>query len=111
MRIAYVELPVAGVAGTKAFYQRAFGWSLADFGPSYAATTTGPVDLGLQGDAEEATAAPLVCIQTNDVEDARAAVIAAGGYFTRDIFDFPGGRRFHFSDPAGNELAVFEEEG
>lgn len=109
-RISYVELPTDALPQTKAFYERAFGWSLTDFGPSYAATLGGTVDLGLQGDREEATAKPLVCVQSDDVDAARAAVIAAGGHITRDIFAFPGGRRFHFTDPAGNELAVFQSE-
>jgi hypothetical protein len=107
-RISYVELPVDAIAGAKAFYEAAFGWVLTDFGPAYAATTGGDVDIGLQGDASEATAKPLVCVQSDDVDAARAAVIGAGGHITRDIFAYPGGRRFHFTDPAGNELAVFQ---
>lgn len=105
-RINYVELPVKDIVGTRAFYERAFGWSLAEFGPSYAATTTGDVDLGLQGDASEATAAPLPVIEVADLEAAFATVSGQGGIITRPIFAFPGGRRFHFTDPSGNELAA-----
>ncbi len=105
-RINYVELPVGDIAASKAFYESAFGWSLADFGPSYAATMTGDVDLGLQADAADATAAPLVVIDVDDLETALAAVERAGGHITRPVFAFPGGRRFHFRDPAGNELAA-----
>jgi predicted enzyme related to lactoylglutathione lyase len=110
-RISYVELPAAAIGETRAFYEAAFGWALAEFGPSYAATTGGDVDLGLQGDASEATAKPLICIQTDAIDRAREAVIAAHGHITRDVFAYPGGRRFHFIDPAGNELAVFQPEG
>lgn len=105
-RINYVELPVTGIPAAKAFYETAFGWSLTDFGPTYAATMTGDVDLGLQADATEATTAPLAVIGVVDLEAALLAVTAVGGTVVRPIFAFPGGRRFHFRDPAGNELAA-----
>ncbi len=109
-RINYVELPVADAGVSKAFYEAAFGWQLTDFGPSYAATMTGDVDLGLQGDATEATRAPLPVIAVEGLDDWPAKVMAAGGMITRPIFAFPGGRRFHFTDPSGNELAVVEAD-
>lgn len=105
-RLNYVELPARDVAACKAFYSGAFGWAFADYGPSYAATTTGDVDVGIQGDASEATAQLLPVIEVDDLERASDAVVAAGGSITRAIFAFPGGRRFHFRDPAGNELAA-----
>jgi predicted enzyme related to lactoylglutathione lyase len=104
-RLNCVELPVGDVAAAKAFYERAFGWSLTDFGPTYAATLSGYTDIGLQGDAAEATKAPLAVIEVDDLEAALAVVTAAGGTIVRPIFAFPGGRRFQFTDPAGNELA------
>lgn len=106
----YIELPAADLAASKAFYTKAFGWTLAEFGPSYAATTTGDVDVGLQGDAGEAPAAPLPVIQVDDLDAALAAVTAAGGNIVRPTFAFPGGRRFHFRDPHGNELAVMQAD-
>ena len=105
-RINYVELPAPDIDAAKRFYAGAFGWALADFGPSYAATMTGDVDLGLQGDAAAATRAPLAVIEVDDLEAALAAVTAAGGTIVLPIFAFPGGRRFHFTDPNGNELAA-----
>ena len=99
-RFNYVELPVGDVAAAKAFYGGAFGGSLTSFGPSYAATRTGRTDLGLQGDAGEATKAPLAVIDVPDVEAADAHVLAAGGQIVRPIFAFPGGRRFQFLDPS-----------
>lgn len=105
-RICFVELPVADAAAAGAFYETAFGWTLAAFGPSYACTMSGDVDLGLQGDAGEATVAPLAVIRVDDLVACEAAVVAAGGTISRAAFDFPGGRRFHFRDPAGNELAA-----
>jgi predicted enzyme related to lactoylglutathione lyase len=104
-RLNYVELPVGEIGPTKAFYEHVFGWSLTDFGPTYAATLTGDTDIGLQGDAAEATKAPLAVIDVDDLEAALDAVEAAGGTIVRPIFAFPGGRRFQFTDPAGNELA------
>lgn len=109
-RISYVELPVGKMGPAKGFYEAVFGWSLTDFGSTYASTMTGNVDLGLQADASEATAAPLVVIGVDDLEAGLAAVERAGGTVTRPIFAFPGGRRFHFRDPAGNELAVLKTD-
>lgn len=105
-RINYVELPSASFTASAKFYADAFGWSLASFGPTYACTTTGDVDIGLQGDMPEATKAPLPVIDVDDLEAALATVQKAGGTIIRPIFGFPGGRRFHFRDPSGNELAV-----
>ena len=109
-RLNYVELPVSDTAATKAFFERAFGWSLTAFGPAYAATIGQGTDIGLNGDLEEATAAPLAVIETDDLEAALAAVEAAGAAIIRPIFAFPGGRRFHFREPSGNELAVYVNE-
>ena len=109
-RLNYVELPVTDVPAAKAFYEAAFGWSLTDFGPTYACTLTGDTDIGLQGDAAEATAAALPVIQVDDLEAALAAVTAAGGKVVRPIFSFPGGRRFQFADPGGNEIAVMQAD-
>ena len=104
-RLNYVELPVGDIGPTKAFYETVFGWSLTEFGPTYAATLTGDTDIGLQADAEEATKSPLPVIDVDDLEAALAAVTEAGGTIVRPIFAFPGGRRFQFLDPAGNEMA------
>ena len=102
----YIELPAADIAAAKKFYTEVFDWQLTDFGPSYASTLTGDVDIGLQGDAAEVTRAPLPVIAVDDLEAALQAVIAAGGSIVRPIFAFPGGRRFQFLDPNGNELAA-----
>ena len=109
-RLNYVELPVTDIAAARSFYEAAFGWSLTAFGPTYAATTTGDTDIGLQGDAGDATQAPLAVIEVDDLEAALADVIAAGGTVIRPIFAFPGGRRFHFADPSGNELAAVKSD-
>ena len=109
-RINYVELPAANLAAAKEFYSKVFGWSLTDFGPTYACTLTGDVDMGLQGDRAEATANPLPVIAVDDLEAALAAVTKAGCRIVKPIFSFPGGRRFQFLDPNGNELAVLKAD-
>lgn len=110
-RLNYVELPISDIGAAKNFYERAFGWSLTEFGPTYAATTSGDTDIGLQADSSEATKAPLPVIEVEDLESALAAVQAAGGAIVRPIFAFPGGRRFHFLDPSGNEIAAVKAAG
>ena len=109
-RIDYVELPSATAHElTRAFYSKAFGWSFADFGPDYSAMTTSDVDVGLNGQPEEALAAPLPVVRVDDLEAAFEAVTKAGGTIARPIFSFPGGRRFHFIDPSGSELAAWSD--
>ena len=108
-RIDYVELPsVTAHELTRAFYSRAFGWTFTDFGPEYSGTTSGDVDLGLNGQREEALSAPLPVVRVDDLEAAFDSVSRAGGVIARPIFAFPGGRRFHFIDPSGSELAVWQ---
>ncbi|MEQ7872574.1 VOC family protein [Sphingomonas sp. ASV193] len=108
-RIDYVELPsVTAHEVTRGFYAKAFGWTFTDYGPDYASTTSGDVDLGLNGQPGDALAAPLPVIRVDDLDAALGAVDSAGGTISRPIFSFPGGRRFHFIDPSGSELAVWE---
>lgn len=108
-RIDYVELPSSTAHElTRAFYSRAFGWTFADYGPDYSATTNGTTDVGLNGQRDDALSAPLPVVRVDDVDAALDAVMKAGGTVARPIFAFPGGRRFHFIDPGGSELAVWE---
>ena len=109
-RIDYVELPSTTAHElTRGFYAKAFGWAFTDYGPDYAATTTGDVDVGLNGQRSEALSAPLPVIRVDDLEAVFDAVTKAGGTIARPIFAFPGGRRFHFIDPSGSELAVWSD--
>jgi len=107
-KIDYVEWPATALPQTKAFYAQAFGWGFTDYGPTYAALNEAGLDGGF--DADEGPAKPLVILYSDDLDASRAAVLAAGGVLTRDIFDFPGGRRFQFSDPSGNELGVWSDK-
>lgn len=109
-RIDFIELACADVAEMQDFYSAVFGWEFEQFGPTYACTMTGDVDLGFQADTPEQAVAPLTVIQVPDLEEALASVEAVGGVVTRPIFSFPGGRRFHFRDPAGNELAAHKPD-
>ena len=108
VRPNFIELPTRDLAASQSFFEQVFGMKMTGFGPTYACTMTGDVDLGLQADQTEATKAPLPVIEVNDLETTLAAVTAAGAAVTKPIFSFPGGRRFHFLDPGGNELAAMQ---
>lgn len=109
-RLDYLELPASDLSATRTFYESAFGWTMTEFAPTYAATTTGDTDVGLQADSSERPQSPLGVIRVDDLEAALAAVEAAGGTIVKPIRAFPGGRRFHFRDPSGNELAVWQAD-
>ena len=104
-KLAYLELNGGDMAATKAFYGSVFGWTFTDYGPDYAAFDEG-LDGGFQSDLQHALPAPLPVIFATDLEAMLTKVQAAGATIVRPIFPFPGGRRFHFTDPAGSELAV-----
>ena len=106
-KIDYVEQPGGNLPVLKAFYADAFGWSFTDYGPGYAAFNEG-LDGGFDADPE-ARKTPMVILYAKDLEAMQAKVRAAGGVITRAIFSFPGGRRFQFRDPSGNELGVWSE--
>jgi len=106
-KIDYIEFPGRDLDAIKDFYATAFGWSFADYGPSYVAFESQGADGGFTSDPDEAPAKPLVVLYAHDLEAMLAKVTAAGASIVRPIFPFPGGRRFHFRDPSGNELAVW----
>ncbi len=104
-KLDYLELPAGDLAKLKAFYSDAFGWRFTDYGPTYAAFDEGLAG-GFQADANEGLNQPLPVLYACDLEAMQAKVVAAGGRIIRPIFSFPGGRRFHFTDPSGNALAA-----
>jgi predicted enzyme related to lactoylglutathione lyase len=108
-RIDYLELPSSDGAASRDFFAKAFGWSFTNYGPTYDAVNDAGIDTGIQGDASDPSQpkAPLPIVRTNDLEQAERDVVAAGGVITLPPFDFPGGRRFHFREPGGNEMAVW----
>ncbi len=108
-RIDYIEIPVDDVGVGKAFYAAIFGWSFTDYGPDYSSFDDGRLSGGLRGGGIAARGGPLVVIYATALEAIREAVVLAGGTIVVETHDFPGGRRFHFTDPAGNELAVWSD--
>lgn len=112
-KIDYVELPASNFDAVQAFYAQAFGWTFEDYGPEYRAFSDGKLEGGFYRSdlrSTTATGAALVILYAIDLEQTRDRVIASGGTIVRDIFSFPGGRRFHFADPHGNELAVWSDK-
>lgn len=110
-RLDYLELGATDLVASKAFYAEVFGWTFQDFGDEYAAFELGHINGGLttmRAVAPE-NAGALVVFYAQDLEGTEARIVAAGGRIVRPTFDFPGGRRFHFADPAGNELAVWSD--
>ena len=108
--IDYIEIAVTDIDAAKAFYAAAFGWSLVDYGPEYAGIQVDGKEVGgLRRDSEVRAGGPLVILYSEDLEGSVEAVTAAGGTIVAPIYAFPGGRRFHFADPAGNELAVWSD--
>lgn len=105
-RIDYVELSVGNGPRSKTFYERAFGWTFQDWGPEYVAFHDGNRDAGGMR-VERERKAPLVILYTDDLDAVRAQVVRAGGKILGPDHEFPGGRRFHFEDPDGTELAVW----
>ena len=111
-KMNYVEFPAKDLAGTKAFFQSAFGWSFVDYGPEYTAFENQGLDGGFfQSDLAASTenGAALIVFYSNQMEATLAKVEKAGGSILRSIYSFPGGRRFHFTEPSGNEFAVWGE--
>ncbi len=112
--INYVEFSTVDITKTKTFYSKAFGWSFQDYGPAYIAfdKTTAGIDGGFrkrERDEQPGKEAPLIVLYSRDLKATENAVIEAGGTIVVPTFEFPGGRRFHFSDGAGNVLAVWSE--
>ena len=107
--IDYIEFAVADIGRAKAFYGDAFGWSFTDYGPDYCEFTDGRMKGGFDASGPVSTGGPLVVLYGTDLERLMDRVTAAGGTITRPPFEFPGGRRFHFTDPDGYELAIWAE--
>ncbi len=109
--INYIEFPMTDNAATKAFYHGVFGWEFTDWGPDYISFAGAGIDGGFNGESKVKPASPgvLVVLYTDDLPAILDDVKAAGAEIVAPIYDFPGGRRFHFRDPNGNELAVWSQ--
>jgi uncharacterized protein len=108
-RIDYIEFNVADIARSKEFYGAAFGWRFTDFGPEYCEFSDGRMTGGFATGEKVTPGGPLVILYGADLADMQRRVETAGGKIVRPVFAFPGGRRFHFTDPDGYELAVWTE--
>ena len=108
--INYIELAVTDMDESKNFYAAAFDWAFNDYGPDYSGIRKQVGEAGgLRLEAEVSTGGPLVILYSKDLDATVARVRDAGGRITQEPFEFPGGRRFQFLDPSGNELAVWSE--
>lgn len=111
-KLNYVEFPSANLAATKQFFTQAFGWQFVDFGDQYSAFSGQGLDGGffqapLKSSSEDGAA--LLVFYSQQLEQTLAKVETAGGKINKTIFSFPGGRRFHFCEPSGNEFAVWSD--
>lgn len=110
-QIDYVEFNVGDIARSKDFYGQAFGWSFTDYGPDYCEFNNGRLKGGLTTTAPvRGAGGPLVILYADKLEETQKRIEKAGGGIVKPIFSFPGGRRFHFSDPDGYELAVWSAD-
>ena len=108
-QIDYIELPAADIGKTKSFYNAAFGWKFEDYGPDYTSFHDGRLAGGFTRESPAPGKGILLVIYASNLEALQQKIEAAGGKIVKDTFSFPGGRRFHFADPNGNELAVWSE--
>lgn len=111
-KINYVEFPAKDIEATKAFFTKAFGWSFVDYGPDYTAFSNEGLDGGffkanLSSSAKNGSA--LIVFYSNDLSQTQTKIEEAGGTILQPIYSFPGGRRFHFAEPSGNEFAVWSD--
>lgn len=111
-KISYVEFPAKNLAAGKAFFAEVFGWSFVDYGTEYSSFSNEGLDGGFfQSDLRVSTknGSALIIFYSKDLEQTQAKIERAGGSILKAIFSFPGGRRFHFGDPNGNEFAVWSD--
>lgn len=109
--INYIEFPLVDADATKSFYGSVFGWEFQDWGPTYISFSGAGIDGGFNGESGVPVTEPgvLVVLYGKDLQALEATIKSAGAQITKPIYPFPGGRRFHFRDPNGIELAVWSE--
>ena len=112
-KINYVEFPARDIESTKAFFSKAFDWNFVDYGPDYSAFSDEGLDGGFyraELTASSASGSALIVFYSEDLAQTQDKIEAAGGSIIKPVFEFPGGRRFHFGDPSGNEYAVWSDK-
>lgn len=113
-KINYLELPAKDIEQAKAFFSRVFAWTFVDYGPEYAAFSNAGMEGGFfkaDQSVDTANGSALIVFYSDALEETQAKIEAAGGRVLKPVFGFPGGRRFHFGDPNGNEFAVWSDLG
>ena len=109
-QINYIEIDVANITEAKRFYEEAFGWSFTDYSPTYSGIRGSGSEMGGLSEVKNVKhGSPLVVIYSKNLETTLKTVRSAKGKIVKEVFSFPGGRRFHFLDPSGNELAVWSD--
>jgi predicted enzyme related to lactoylglutathione lyase len=108
-RIDYIEFLTTNMEDTKRFYSGIFGWTFTDYGPDYASFDDGRLRGGFADAPDVRAGGPLVVLYAMSLETLVPRIVEHGGRITRETYEFPGGRRFHFADPSGNELAVWSD--
>jgi predicted enzyme related to lactoylglutathione lyase len=108
--INYVEFQASDLAAIKQFYQSSFSWKFTDYGLEYIAFSESGLDGGFFKSDVTVKNGALIILYHEDLAQIQHKIIEAGGQISKDIFSFPGGKRFHFLDPAGNELAVWSDK-
>jgi hypothetical protein len=109
LRVDYVEFPATDIGAIQIVYTAVFGWKFEDYGPDYTAFNDGRLSGGFFRAEKAGASAPLVVMYSTDLEAVEEKIKSAGGRIVKDTFSFPGGRRFHFTDPSGNQLAVWSD--
>ena len=112
-KINYLEFPAKDIQATREFFQKVFGWKFMDYGPDYCAFSHAGINGGFfQSDAcmTTKTGSALVVFYSKEIEKTQQKIEKAGGTIVKVLFMFPGGRRFHFADPSGNEFAVWPDK-
>ncbi len=107
--INYIELKANDLELTKSFYAQAFGWIFTDYGPTYVSFEASGVAGGFEKWDGPVQNGALIVLYHKDLDNIKGKILNAGGSLAKDIFAFPGGHRFHFLDPSGNELAVWSD--
>jgi len=110
-RVDYIEFLATDIEATKRFYSGIFGWEFTDYGPDYTSFSDGRLQGGFRSAETAAGGGTLVVLYALDLEKVEASIRSEGGQIITETFEFPGGRRFHFVDPNGNELAVWSDRG
>lgn len=111
-KINYVEFPATNLAAAKQFFSTVFGWTFVDYGPEYTAFANAGLDGGFfksEQVVSTQSGSALIVFYSRQLEQTRQKIESAGGSIIKPIFSFPGGRRFHFADPNGNEYAVWSD--